>query len=221
MVSVQRISLVTDGHEADETLIREYVVLSLDRLNAINGCEGVRFSRFGTDPRYEKSEVKLGIYGDHEAVIETERDRWDNPEARGMIDLWSRNGASFAGQAEEVQEFLGRLYVLASRMSAEYYRAFDERPAMIDTFPDEGGPMRTGWWMLPHLLVNQAGYDTDEEIDGYFQAMRERLLVLTQLRDYEDARERVDDLQSRLDDVEARIDGIEEQGGLDYYADPE
>jgi hypothetical protein len=54
---------------------------------------------------------------------------------------------------------------------------------MIDAFPDEGGPMRTGWWMLPHLLVNQAGYDTDEEIDGYFQAMRERLLVLTQLRD--------------------------------------
>lgn len=175
MVSVQRISLVTDGHEADETLIREYVVLSLDRPNAINGCEGVRFSRFGIDPRYEKSEVKLGIYGDHEAVIETERDRWDDLEARGMIDA----------------------------------------------FHDEGGPMRTGWWMLPHLLVNQAGYDTAEEIDGYFQAMRERLLVLTQLRDYEDARERVDDLQSRLDDVEARIDGIEEQGGLDYYADPE
>jgi hypothetical protein len=33
--------------------------------------------------------------------------------------------------------------------------------------------------MPSHLLVNRTGYDTNEEIDGYFQAMRERLLVLT------------------------------------------
>ena len=32
--------------------------------------------------------------------------------------------------------------------------------------------------MPSHPLVNRAGYDTNEEIDGYFQAMRERLLVL-------------------------------------------
>jgi len=74
MVSVERISFVKTGHEADEQLIREYILPPLNRLESTDGCKGIRFPRFGQDPRYEKSEVILGAYGEYEAVVEAERE---------------------------------------------------------------------------------------------------------------------------------------------------
>lgn len=217
---MQRISLVTEGHEADERLIREYVVPSLDRLDAIEGCNGVRFSRSGMDPRWERSEVKLGIYGDYEAVIEAEHDRWDEPESAGRIESWSCDGAAFTEYPENVQAFLGELYVLASRMSAQHFRTFDERPGLVDAFPDEDLRRPVGWWTLFHLLANHAGYDADEEIDAYMLAMRDRLVALTEVRGHDHAREVVNDLRDELDDIEETIDDLEDQGGFEYYAGP-
>jgi hypothetical protein len=43
MVSVERISFVTSGHDADERLIREYVVPALERLESVSGCRGSDF----------------------------------------------------------------------------------------------------------------------------------------------------------------------------------
>jgi hypothetical protein len=221
MVSMQRVSMVTSGHDADERLIREYVVPSLDRLNSIDGCDGVRFSRFGMDPRWEQSEIKLGIYGDYEAVIESERDRWDELESDGAIESWSRDGVPFTDHPDEVQEFLGRLYVLASRMSVQHFQEFGERPGLVDAFPDEDLRRPVGWWIVFHLLANQAGYNAEEEIEAYTLAIRDRLSALTETHGYEDARIIVDDLRDELTDIEERIDELEERGGFDYYSGPD
>lgn len=118
MVAVERVSFVTEGHDADERLIREYVVPSLERLEALDGCEGVRFARFGIDPRWEKSEVILAIHGDFETVIETERDRWDELKSDGLIESWSRKGSPYEDLPDEVEEFYARCYVLAGKMAA-------------------------------------------------------------------------------------------------------
>lgn len=99
MVSAERVSFVTDGHEADERLIREYVLPAMDRLADHDGCTGVRFARFGMDPRYDRSEVRLGIYGDHEAVVAAERDRWDELVAAGLAESWSLEGPTVRGPA--------------------------------------------------------------------------------------------------------------------------
>lgn len=219
MVSVERISLVTDGHEADERLIREYVVPSLDRLEALEGCEGVRFTRFGMGP-WEKSEVKLGIYGDYEAVIESERDRWNELVSEGLIESWSRDGVPFEESPEEVREFLGRGYVLASKMAAEYYDEFDTQPDLLDNFPDEP-EYDIGFGYVFHVLVNQLGYGPEEEVQAYMSNVRGRLRALTQVQDYETSRELVADLRAQLDDIEAEIDELEQQGGFDYYSGPE
>lgn len=170
MVSVERISLLTSGHEADERLIREYVVPSLDRLESVEGCEGVRFTRFGMGP-WEKSEVKLGIYGDYEAVVEAERDRWDELASEGLIESWSRDGAPFSDYPEEVQEFLGREYVLSSKMAAQYYEEFDEQPELVDNFPDRP-EYDIGLGYLFHVLVNQLGYGPEEEAQAYMANVR-------------------------------------------------
>lgn len=220
MVSVERVSLVTDGHEADEQLIREYVVPSLDRLEAIDGCEGVRFTRFGTDPRWEKSEVKLGIYGDYEAVIDAERDRWDELVSEGLIESWSRDGEPFSDFPEEIRRLSARNYILASRMATEYFDECDERPGLVEEVSDDQG-RSWGLWPTIHVLLNQMGYSADTEVEAYMLLLRDRLTALTELQSHDDAREMIGDFREQLDELEEKIDELEQQGGFDYYSGPE
>lgn len=219
MVDVERVSLVTDGHEADERLIREYVVPAMDRLQALDGCEGVRFTRFGQVPDAERSEVKLGIYGDYEAVIEAERDRWDDLVSEGRIRSWSREGAPFADQPPEVQQFRGRAYVLASNMAREYFERFDERPGLVEEVTDDQG-RSWGLWGAFHVLANDMGYRAGAEVDAYELLLRDRLTALTKLRGHDFVRDRIDDLRESLDDLEETVDELEARGGFDYYDGP-
>lgn len=219
MVEVQRISLVTSGHEADERVIREYVVPAMDRLQSIDGCDGVRFTRFGQVPDVECSEVKLGIYGDYEAVIEAERDRWDDLVAAGHIKSWSREGEPFPDQPEDVQEFQGRAYVLASNMARAYFERFDDRPGLVEEVTGDEG-RSWGLWGAFHVLANNMGYSATEEVDAYELLLRDRLVALTELRGHDFVRERIDDLREQLDELEETVDELEAQGGFDYYSEP-
>lgn len=220
MVSVERISFVTEGDEADERVIREYIVPSLDRLEAIERCEGVRFTRFGMDPRWERSEVKLGIYGDYEAVINAERDRWDELASEGLIESWSRDGKPFSELPEEIQELCGRNYTLASHMAAVYFEECDKRPGLVDEITDgKGRPW--GLWAVIHILLNQMGYSADKEVEAYMLLLRDRLTALTEFQSHDDVREMIDDCRNQLDELEETVDELEEQGGFDYYSGPE
>ena len=220
MVSVERISFVTTGHEADEQLIREYIVPCINRLESIDGCKGVRFSRFGQDPRYEKSEVILGIYGEYEAVVEAKRDRWNGLIEEDYIESWSRKGTPFANQPEDVQEILREAYILGSHMATEYYEAFDERPGLVEEMTDDSG-RRYGLWSAFHVLANNIGYDPVEEVDAYEILLRDRLIALTEIRGHDFVRDQIDGLRAELDEFEETVGEIEKQGGFEYYTGPE
>lgn len=214
-----RISLVTSDAASEERLVAEYVVPAMDRLERVEGCDGVRFSRFGRDPRYERGEVKLGIYGDGEAVIAAERDRWDALVEDGLAERWTRDGEPFAEASGETQAFLADAYRAASRMAAVGYETFEERPAMVGEVTERGYPY--GTWTAFHVLANCMGYSTSEEIDGYTRLLRDRLVTGTQLYGYDEMRARIDDLRAELDAVEDRVDEIEAPGGFDYYDGPD
>jgi hypothetical protein len=220
MVTVERISFRTSGHDADERLLREYVVPELNRLESIEGCTGVRFTRFGQDPRYDASEVRLGIYGDYEAVIDAERDRWDDFVDSGVIESWARIGAPFADQSEPVQETLRDAYLLGSRMAATCFESFEDRPGLVAETTDEAG-RRYGLWSALHVFTNNAGYSATEEVDAYELLLRDRLVALTELEGYEFVRERIDELRGELDELEATVDELEQQGGFEYYEGPD
>lgn len=220
MVSVERVSFVTSGHEADERLIRGYVVPSVDRLEAIDGCRGVRFSRFGRDTRYEKSEVILAIYGEYEAVIETERERWDELVEEGLVESWSRSGTPFDDHPEDVRRTLRDAYVLGSHMASEYYERFDERPGLVEEVTDDAG-RRYGLWSAVHVLANNIGYGPAQEVDAYELLLKDRLIALTELRGHDFVRNRIDELRAELDGIEETVDELEAQGGFEYYDGPE
>lgn len=219
MASAERIAFITEGADADERLIREYIVPSLARLESIDGCTGVRFSRFGMDPRYDRSEVKLGIYGKPQAVVESEQDRWDDFIGEGLIDSWSHGGIPFEDKPEDVQEFLGRAYVLGSHMAKAYFEEFDARPSFVEEVIDDDG-LRYGLWAAIHVLANNIGYSAEEEVDAYELLLRDRLMALTELRGHDLVRERIDELRTELDDLEATVDDLEQQGGYEYYSGP-
>ncbi|MFB6254783.1 MAG: hypothetical protein ABEI06_09240 [Halobacteriaceae archaeon] len=220
MVQSQRISMTTTGHEADETLIREYIVPNLERLQNIEGCDGVRYSRFGMDPRWEKSEVKLAIYGDYEQVIATEQERWNELQTNGYIESWHRDGTPFADYPEPIQEFLRDAYILASEMSQAYFEKFDEQPALTEEYTTEEG-RSYGLWVLIHVLLNQLGYTAEAEADAYIRLLQDRLVALSQLHGYEHTRTLIDDYEQELTDVEHKLDELEQAGGFDYYTGPE
>ena len=219
MADTTRISFVTQDTAAEEELCREYVVPALDRLESIDGCTGVRFTRFGRDPRYERGEVKLAVYGDSEAVIAAERDRWDALADEGLIESWSRDGEPFAGANPETQAFLADAYRAASRMAAVGYRTFDQRPAMTGAV-DVDGDRAFGMATAIHVLANAMGYSGEEELDGYEWLLRDRLVHGTQVYGYDAMRDRIEDLRTELDAIEERIDEIEAMGGFDYYDGP-
>ncbi|ERH11688.1 MAG: hypothetical protein J07HB67_00696 [halophilic archaeon J07HB67] len=220
MVSVERVSFQTDGHEADERLVREYVLPAMDRLESVDGCRGVRFSRFGRDPRYDRSEIVLGIYGDYEAVIERERSRWDELVADGLAGSWSREGPPFPDQPESVRAVQRQAYLFGSHAARTVYDLFDDPPALVDEVTDDAG-RRYGMWTALHVLTNNLGYGPEGEVDAYELLLRDRLVALTEIRDHEFVRSRIDDLRSELDDLETTVDELESAGGFDYYDGPE
>ena len=220
MVAVERISFRTSGHEADERLLREYLVPEMDRLESIEGCTGVRFARFGQVPQYDASEVRLGIYGDYEAVIDVERERWDELVEEGLIESWEQIGAPFADQSEAVQATLRDAYLLGSRMATEYVESFEDRPGLVAETTDEAG-RRYGLWTALHVFANNAGYSASAEVDAYELLLRDRLVALTELRGHEFVRERIEELRGELDELEATVDELDEQGGFEYYEGPE
>ncbi|WP_224270894.1 hypothetical protein [Haloprofundus salinisoli] len=222
MVTGMVVRFITDSHRADEALIRGYLVPSLHRLNAIDGCDGIRFYRLGSDTRRNDGEVRLAIFGDYEAVIDAERNRWDELATEGSIEYWEVDETPSAmGYPHNVGTFYQRLDVLTTEMAALYYQTFDERPEPVDAFPDVELPTPIGWWVAFHLLMNQLGYSPKDEIQACFQCIDNRLFALTALEDSDYAREYIADLHMRLDDIEARIDAREQEKADDYYSGPD
>ena len=211
------VRLFTDGDDADERLVRDYVLPAIDRLTESAACEDVRFSRFGMDPRWERSEVRLAVYGDADAVVERERERWDDLERDGQIRGWELAGTPYESMGEDARELVRHLSVLGSDGAAELYERFDERPAPTG---EAGGGLGVGWWTALHYLSNAAGYTPEEEVHAHLGAIRDRVLATTEFRDYDAARAIVDDLRIALDDLERTVDAVEERGGIDYYDGP-
>lgn len=197
----------TDGADADERLVREYVLPAMDRLPESDTCEKVGFLRYGHAPDAEGGEVRLYLRGDPDAIVENESPRWDAVVEEGLARDWVDDGpeddtATFGDRGGET---VADLQFLASRMSKvalESEATNGLEP--VDTYPGEG-PVPVGWWTLLHFLADQRALSADEEIDAYVEGVRNRLWTIGLSEGEERANERIDHL---LDELEAVRDEV-------------
>jgi hypothetical protein len=99
-----------------------------------------------------------------------------------------------------------RLTFVSSEMSKAAFEEFDydEFPAAVDTYPDEG-PLPVGWYVLLHFLADQQAHSADEEIDAYTEGIRNRLFALGDRYGYDRASARIDDLIDSLEETREQV----------------
>lgn len=205
-----------DDTDAEERLIREYIVPAFRRLDDRDDIRWLMFNRYGVDPSFEGGEVTFYIFGDVETVAAEERERWDALVADGVAEEWWTDDTEIRIDEFDDEELLRhRMRATASRMSVESFEEFDELPDSIDEFDDEGN-FGVGWWMCLHHLINQHGYQSnagEEEIDLLFEDLRNRLYFLAGGVDTQYAEEKVDELISELESLPSAIREFVGEGG--------
>lgn len=202
--------------DAEERLIREYVVPAFRRLSDRDGIRWLMFNRYGADPSFEGGEVAFYIFGDVETVAAEERERWDTLVTDGVAEEWWTDDTEVQINGFDDKEVLRhRMRATASRMSVESFEEFGELPDSIDEF-DEEGNFGVGWWMCLHHLINQHGYQSDageEEIDLLFEDLRNRLYFLAEGVGTQYAEAKIEELRNELGSLPSDIREYAGEGG--------
>lgn len=206
------VHFTTTGPEADERLVREYVLDAVDSLPERSSCDGVGFVPAGQKPGVDGL-VLLEIVGDVDAVVESQRDRWDALVDDGLAENWfpEEHGEAFVTHwGEDGAALRGRIDILASRTSKLVFEEFDAPPDPVDAHPEEAdereSPTGVGWWSLLHVLTLQQGYGYDEEVDAYAEGIRDALYNIAEYEGYGPAIAKLDEVVDSLEAVRDELD---------------
>jgi hypothetical protein len=213
--------------DAEERLIREYLAESVPRLDARDDVELVFFNRYGHDSSVGDGEVLFSIIGDCEAVKEDEQDRWDALVINGLADEWWTHTPEFDLDEIDERDWLHfRMRAVATQMTLEFFKRFEQLPDSINEFNEEPSETHTGvgWWMCLHHLINQHGYQAnggEEEIDLVYEDLQNRLFGLATSFGMDRAHSKIDEL---IESLEGRKEDVrryrEEHGQHQHtYAD--
>lgn len=206
----------TSDIDAEERLIREYVVPAFHRLDGRDGVRWLTFNRYGADPSVDGGEVTFSVFGDVETVAARERGRWDLLVEEGVADDWWTDDAVVrVDELDETEVLRHRMRATASRMSVEFFEEFDELPGAVQEFEAEEH-FDIGSWMCIHHLINQLGYqrdDGEEEIDLLFENLRNRLYALADGVSTARAEAKTDELVAELRSLPAQIRRSAGEGG--------
>lgn len=209
---------------AEERLVREYVVPAFRRLSDRSDVHSVSFNRYGHDPSVDGGEVLFVVDGDADAVVASERDRWDALVADGPAeDWWVDDTAVPLVERDDHERLHQRIRATASRMAVVCFEEFDDLPDAIDAFDTDHDSVvpdarAVGWWLGLHYLVNQLGYqanDGEEEIDLFFPLVKNRLLALAVAPGHgpEAAEAKMDELRDELESFCPELHRFREEFG--------
>lgn len=217
----------TESVEAEERVLREYVLPAMERLGDAETCEFVFFNRYGHDPSVDGGEVDFYVFGDRELLRDSERDYWDELVEDGPAEEWWTDNASVDTESFGPEKRLQiRLRAAASRMAAEFFEEFeDDRPDALGAF-DAEGEFGVGASTLLHHLLNQLGYQADdgeEEIDLCFENVRSRLYAMAASTSVERATGKCEALTGELDGLPDDLAEFRDAHGehVHKYADSE
>jgi len=186
------------------------------RLPETDVCEEFVFVQADGGPDADGGQIVVDAYGDVDAILDSERETWDELVADGPLTDWSRPGYEVVPKLAEAFGEEGwwrgeRLRSLASRMTAATWDEFDDRPVPVDAYPDEDGEP-VGWHRTLHLLSNQWGYEIDEEMDAYVQNLRMGAKIVGKTEGMDAAEAFVADAKAELEDALDELEASDEAG---------
>jgi len=186
--------------------IHEYVKNVISRATEIEGCEGVSFDQNVQHPDGET--VALIAFGDFESFIESEQEVWEKYQEDDLIEAWETRPLSDERLAwkfgERGTELTKRLMTLSGEMSTLAYEQFNDEsfPDPVDAFPEDGGVMPMGWWLVTHhITVGNLGYTPGDEVEMCLTAMEEDLRIIAERQDADTADAKIDEIIDALEEM--------------------
>lgn len=200
-----RIWFRTPDIETERQFVDEYILDAVERMDAAEDCEKFIFIRAGHAPSLDCGAVVVDIYGDPDAVIERETQRWNSLVDDGPLREWEHEeidlpnllADEFGEQGVVLHE---ELRDLASRMAPLVLDDFQSPPAVVDAFPEEDGSP-VGWYRLLHFLCNHQGYDIDVEREAYLKNLETSIDTKAQIDGVDAAQATVDEYVEQLEQV--------------------
>jgi len=191
--------------DAQAEFLETYVYDAVERLPATEDCEAFVFVRADGAEDVDGGRVVVDAYGDADAVLDRERETWDALVDDGPLTDWYRPDYDTTARlaeafGEDAWRRGERLRYVASAMTAATHDLLDERPAPVDVAPETDGEA-VGWHRVLHLLSNQWGYDVDEEMDAYAQALRMGATIVGKSEGMDAAESFVADVEAELEDA--------------------
>lgn len=208
-----------EEREDERRFLRRYMVSAWERFEGMDAFESGWFWRHGRTGRHgidglEEGRIIFVINGTPRAVIERERDHWEERKANGELTDWSTRTfePEYEDSLDKLQRNFGRvggrrnyrLRTLAPRFTLEILREFEEPLPAVGESTDEN-PLPVNFWVLIHYLMKQCGYDWYDEIDASTKAIKNRLRSLSEFRSEDEARSQ---LRKTIDELEAFSDEL-------------
>lgn len=195
-------------------LLREYVFPAMDRLDDAAGFDAdyrIRALRYSADPKLPGGEIRMAIEGEFEAVVDHERERWNDLRDSSFVDSWCVEATETDAKSIAADRFAGdrpdvaaHAPFLATSAAKEWYETFDGPvPAVAD---DDDASVSSGWWMFVHLFANIQGADWDDEIDALLVGIENRLRSLEAYHGTHSAHERLSHIRERVESFETTLD---------------
>lgn len=203
----------TTGESADEDLVTGYLPAAIERLEAQGLLERFHFFRYG-HTEDQPSEVRLRLRGDREAIVEAERDRWEQLVSQGDIEAWQLTDWPREETFDEQGEALAnQLFEVASRTSFLLNQAIDDTEIdPVDSFgANDSDDLGVGMWILFHALCNHQGYSIDDEIAACLETITNRLFLIGLLDGPDQMQQRGDQITEELQESIDRMEPLVEE----------
>ena len=202
---------LTENESAVNQFIREYVLGAIERVEDITDCEGISFDR-DEQLNPEGDSVVLIVFGEFDAFVESEQERWEEQQESGLIQDWKTKPLDeeqlewkFGQRGSELAK---RLMPLGGEMAKLAYEQFDKEsfPDPINSDPNDDGWMPVGWWTVPHhVTVGNLGYSPSEEIEMCLAAIEEDLRIIAEREGEESVDREINGMTEQLEAMREKV----------------
>jgi hypothetical protein len=167
MREISEVHFTTQDEKANKQLIDQYVEDAVDRLPTLEFCDRVAFMPLAHHS-VGGPNLWLTVAGDRSALVNHESGEWDALVTEGVVSKWDVTDVTeewYEKAGERGGELLLRLHAVANQATKAVREEFEEPPAPVNSYPNEGSSHPIGWWQVLHIVTSHQRYSFEETAD--------------------------------------------------------